>query len=90
MIYQLPSGRIIHLSLEQFLEMTDEELKELNCLGSEYTAPAPDPFYHSALHHTSNKNNKPDVDESEEREPSLDEIKDIEKLGDEYFHRDDT
>jgi len=30
MIYQLPNGRIIEMSLEQFLEMDDTDIKELN------------------------------------------------------------
>ena len=32
MIYQLPNGRIIELSVEQFLELDDTEVKELNGL----------------------------------------------------------
>ena len=85
MIYQLPNGRIIEMSLEQFLELDDIEIRELNGLGKEYT------FYKSTL--SSNKKEKPDepeVWETEEREPNLDEIKDIEKMDDQYFHRDDT
>ena len=33
---------------------------------------------------------KPEVWDLQEREPDLDEIKDIEKMDDQYFHRDDT
>ena len=77
MIYQLPNGRIIELSLEQYLDMDDVEIRELNGLGKEYTSDITNPFYKSTLN-----NNK--------RETNLDEIKDIEKLEDKYFHRDDT
>ena len=49
MIYQLPNGRIIELTLEQFLDMTDEELKDLNGLDSSYTTEPKGPFYKSIL-----------------------------------------
>ena len=91
MIYQLPNGRIIELSLEQYLDMSDIEIRELNGLGKEYTSDITNPFYKSTLN--SNKREKPDEPEVwdfQEREPNLDEIKDIEKLEDKYFHRDDT
>ena len=91
MIYQLPNGRIIEMSLEQYLELDDIEIRELNGLGKEYTSDITNPFYKSTLN--TNKKEKPDqpeVWEIQEREPSLDEIKDIEKMEDDYFHRDDT
>ena len=91
MIYQLPNGRIIEMSLEQFLELDDIEIRELNGLGKEYTSDITNPFYKSTLN--TNKREKPDepeVWEFTEREPDLDEIKDIEKMEDRYFHRDDT
>jgi len=91
MIYQLPNGRIIEMSLEQFLELDEIEIRELNGLGKEYTSDITNPFYKSTLN--TNKKEKPDepeVWEFTEREPDLDEIKDIEKMDDKYFHRDDT
>ena len=95
MIYQLPNGRIIEMSLEQFLEMDDTDIKELNGLGKEYTSEAPNPFYKSSLKNPNKYKDRhvpdqPEVWDIEEREPNLDEIKDIEKLEDKYFHRDDT
>jgi hypothetical protein len=47
MIYQLPNGKCIELSTEQYLKMTDQELKNLiasNC-GEEFN----DPFIFSVL-----------------------------------------
>ena len=91
MIYQLPNGRIIEMSLEQFLELDEQDIRELNGLGKEYTSDITNPFYKSTLN--SNRREKPDepeVWEFTEREPDLDEIKDIEKMEDKYFHRDDT
>ena len=90
MIYQLPNGRIIEMSLEQYLDMDDIEIRELNGLGKEYTSEAPNPFYKSSLKGPVRfKKDEPEV-EIPEREPDLDEIKDIEKMDDQYFHRDDT
>ena len=45
MIYQLPNGRIIELSVEQFLELEDVEVKELNGLSSIYSHECSNPFY---------------------------------------------
>jgi hypothetical protein len=47
MIYQLPNGKCIEMSIEQFLKMTDEELKNLVAYnhGEEFN----DPFMHSVL-----------------------------------------
>ena len=91
MIYQLPNGRIIEMSLEQYLELDDQDFRDLNGLGKEFTSDITNPFYKSTLNN--NKREKPDqkdVWDLNEREPSLDEIKDIEKMEDYYFHRDDT
>ena len=35
MLYQLPNGRVIEMSLEQYLSMTDEELNEIIIKGKE-------------------------------------------------------
>tara|TARA_R110000787_G_scaffold284798_1_gene399020 strand:+ start:702 stop:974 length:273 start_codon:yes stop_codon:yes gene_type:complete len=90
MIYQLPNGRVIHMSLEQYLDMTDEELRELATLGDNFTSEVSDPFFQSVL----KDNSKSKVDRIEyktnESEPRLDEVKEEDKLNDEYFHRDDT
>ena len=90
MIYQLPNGRIIELSIEEYLSLTDDEIRDLNGLSNDYTSDITNPFYKSTLNN--NKREKPDEPEIwdiEEREPNLDEIKDIEKMEDDYFHRDD-
>tara|TARA_B100001778_G_scaffold43882_1_gene31806 strand:- start:190 stop:480 length:291 start_codon:yes stop_codon:yes gene_type:complete len=95
MIYQLPNGRIIEMSLEQYLSLDDQELQELNGLGNEFSSEAPNPFYKSSLKDISRgKVDKPtdknvDSDYIQEREPTLDEISDMDKLLDEYYHPDD-
>ena len=91
MIYQLPNGRILEMSLEQYLDMDDSDIRALNGLSKEFTSDITNPFYKSTL--SNNKREKPDEPEIwdvEEREPNLDEIKDIEKMEDDYFHRDDV
>ena len=87
MIIQLPNGRIIECSLEQYLSLTDEEYNDLNGLSSAYTKEVGDPFY--------NRFSRTSVVEDivseqiEENEPALDEIEAFEKLDDPYFHSDD-
>ncbi len=45
MIYQLPNGRIIEMSLEQYLELDDQDFRDLNGLGKEFTSDITNPFY---------------------------------------------
>jgi len=89
MIYQLPNGRIIEMSLEQYLELDDQDFRELNGLGKEFTSDISNPFYKSVVHTNKKQKEDPDTWNIPEREPNLDEIKDIEKMEDKYFHRDD-
>ncbi len=47
MIFQLPTGKIVHLSLAQYLNLTDEDVQYLISTG---TGSSPNnPFYSSAL-----------------------------------------
>jgi len=89
MIIQLPSGRIIECSVEQYLSFSDQEIQDLNGLSSAYTKEVGDPFYNKYSH----RSNKVDPDLSDyiiENEPALDEIESFEKMDDPYFHSDDT
>ena len=89
MIIQLPNGRIIECSVEQYLSLSDQELKDLNGLSSAYTKEVGDPFYNK-YSHSINLPDKIQVSENiEEYEPGLDEIEAFEKLDDPYFHPDD-
>jgi hypothetical protein len=45
MIVQLPNGRIIELSVEQYLDMSEQDLQDLNSLGAAYTKDCVNPFY---------------------------------------------
>ena len=86
MIIQLPNGRIVECSLEQYLSFSDEEYKDLNGLSSAYTKEVGNPFYSSF-----SKSPPPEIQEEfiDENEPDLDEISAYEKLDDPYFHSDD-
>lgn len=47
MLYSLPNGKVIELSLEQFLEITDEELEYLMSIN--YGEVIENPFFGSVL-----------------------------------------
>jgi|TARA_R100000935_G_scaffold3572_3_gene9043 hypothetical protein len=87
MIIQLPNGRIIECSVEQYLSLSDEEIKDLNGLSSAYTKEVGDPFYNKYSVATGKADEFPN---EEEEEPALDEIESFEKLDDPYFHSDDV
>ena len=99
MLYQLPNGRVIEMSLEQYLSMSDQELRDLNGLGSEFSSEISNPWHKSALKDatkgkieksTAIKEMEDDgIEYIQEHEPSLDEISDIDKLLDADFHPDD-
>lgn len=93
MIYQLPNGRIIELSVEQFLELDDTEVKELNGLSSAYSLECSNPFYNLYSNgSTLDKALADELDEDEEFEPDLFDIislDPLERYEDDYFHPDD-
>ena len=91
MIIQLPNGRIIECSVEQYLSLSDQEIKDLNGLSSAYTKEMGDPFYNgfTKLSKSPKSSKKTEQDVIHEHEPGLDEIEAFEKLEDPYFHADD-
>ena len=90
MIIQLPNGRIIECSLEQYLALSDEEYNDLNGLSSAYTKEVVDPWYNKFAKATGKAVSDEAIDNIEEYEPALDEIEAYEKLEDPYFHSDDS
>tara|TARA_B100000497_G_C7393150_1_gene250132 strand:+ start:138 stop:395 length:258 start_codon:yes stop_codon:yes gene_type:complete len=83
MLYQLPSGRTIEISVEQYLDMTDEELRELDCLGHSNTMELNNPFYGS--YSKGREPKKPDLND----EHKLTDIPEQVKRDDTYFHNKD-
>jgi hypothetical protein len=90
MIIQLPNGRIIECSLEQYLSLSDEEYNDLNGLSSAYTKEVVDPWYNKFAKPTGKAVSDEAIENIEEYEPALDEIEAYEKLEDPYFHSDDS
>jgi hypothetical protein len=85
MLYQLPSGRTIEISVDQYLDMTDDELKELDCLGDSFTMQMNDPFYKPYSKGKTPKQKPLSAD----KKFGVDNKSNNDKLSDEYFHRDD-
>jgi len=47
MLYQLPNGKVIHLSVEEYLNLTDEDIQYL--MSIDYGEHIRDPFIDSAI-----------------------------------------
>ena len=47
MLYQLPNGKVIHLSIEEYLDLTDEDVQYL--MSIDYGEYVRDPFTGSAI-----------------------------------------
>jgi hypothetical protein len=88
MIIQLPNGRILEVSLELYLELSDAEINELNGLGVMYTNDVGnDPFYNSFSKKSAKSSAIEDMED--EYEPDLDEIDPYTKMEDKDFQSDD-
>lgn len=61
MIYQMPNGKIIEMSVEQYLDMTDDDFQDL--MANNYGDDVEDPWFGSVL--TSTKS-IPDIPEIED------------------------
>jgi hypothetical protein len=90
MIYQLPNGKCIEMSIEQYLRMSDEDLKNLVAynLGEEFN----DPFMHSVLRHGPARDDfQEDLDDDfseEDVEDLLDVAPEDKLLDDDYIDYD--
>jgi len=92
MIIQLPNGRIIEVSVELYLELSDEEISELNGIGVHYTKEYTNPFYNSFSQELTTTIVEIEFGEDfdpDEYEPSLDEIEEEEKRMDRDYFPDD-
>lgn len=75
MLYQLPNGKVIEISTEQYLEMTDEELEYL--VAFNYGDAIDNPWFGSVI-----SKRAPKDEDDEEIIPLLDEVSDEIKLED--------
>ena len=89
MIIQLPNGRIVECSVEQYLSLSDEEIQDLNGLSAAYTKEVGNPFYNTYFN-SSQIDRDEDDDYFHEKEQALDEIDEIDKREDLDFQRDDV
>lgn len=85
MIIQLANGRVIECSTEQYLELSDQDVQDLEGLSSFYTKEVGNPFYN--MFHKGKKAAIQDMEE--EYEPGLDEIDEMEKRNDPYFNSEE-
>lgn len=84
MLYQLPNGKVIEISLDHYLSMDDDELNEFVRLN--VGTVVENPFAGSAL---DGKYMAYDDTEDDDIEPELPDIDIDDKLSDEDFIRDD-
>lgn len=86
MLYQLPNGKVIEITIEQYLRLTDDEVQEL--LAYNAGDIVDNPFFGSALDGKfMSYEDLYEVDD--DIEPDLPDIDDLDKLSDEDFFRDD-
>jgi len=83
MLYQLASGRTIEISMEQFLDMTDQELQDLECLGNVNTMEINNPWH--GRYTKGERAKAVDLDD----EHNLIDMPTEVKLADKYFHKPD-
>lgn len=74
MLYQLPNGKVIEISTEQFIDMSDEELEYL--IAYNYGEVVEDPWFGSVLAKA------PPLDVEDPITPELPDISKLDKLTD--------
>lgn len=71
MIYQLPTGRCIHITVEQYLDMTDADIDYMVRTNSgDYIS---SPFHASVIKKTKKREESDDVNSDIDYEPEYDE-----------------
>ena len=72
MIYQLPNGKVIDISVEEFLDLTDLDIQFLMSINAgDY---APSPWYKSSVSKRGkNTDDEEEIDTSLDYQPELDE-----------------
>lgn len=80
MLYQLPNGKVIEISTEQYLEMTDEELEYL--IAYNYGEVQENPWFGSVLLKQEKEDNSVDL-------PEITDLSEADKLSDLDINYDD-
>ena len=58
MIYQLPNGKIVHLTIEEYLDLTEEDIQYLTSVNIGSNTPN-NPFHGSIIKNPRTKEDKP-------------------------------
>lgn len=72
MLYQLPNGKVVNLSLEEYLSLTDQDIQSL--MASNYGDYATSPWVDSAIKKSRKKKEPKDIDKSIDYTEESDEI----------------
>ncbi len=62
MLYSLPSGRVINITVEQFLSMTDDDIQFM--VANNHGESINSPWYGSAVHYDKTLSKRTDIDKS--------------------------
>lgn len=88
MIYQLPTGRIVYMSLEAYLSLTDEDIQYIISTG---VGDSPNnPFHGSAIRKPRIEKDEDSYDESLDYEKDSDEIEVDRKINLDEIPDEDT
>lgn len=71
MIYQLPNGKIVHISIEQYLDMTDQDIQDL--MAGNY-GEYPESQWHDSAIKKARRTKDTDLDKSIDYQEESDEI----------------
>lgn len=71
MLYQLPNGKVIHITIEEYLNLSDSDIQDLNGM---HIGDYPTSHWHDSAIKKEKKNNKP-------KEISLDYDEDSDEVG---------
>ena len=83
MLYQLTNGKVVEISVEDFLDMSDADFQ--NLVGYNHGEFTNNPWLHSAL----GEEQIIDEDEDETLIKELDDVSDLEKLLDQDYTEED-
>lgn len=86
MLYQLPDGRTIEMSISDYLDFTDEELQSL--IGYDFGLVINNPHYGSAMTNKKRRSKK-DIEDVLPSEKEVNDVTPQEKIQDQDYSADD-
>jgi len=85
MLYQLPNGKTIEISIEDFLDMDDEDFQ--NIVASGHGMEVTNPFFYSGMQSKQKKNNTDNSNQIDGKD--LTEMNTIDKINDQDIEPSD-